>query len=452
MIVNRADCIIKCQFEDNVTNLVSGGTSGTVTGSAAYVDSTKGRAFDFDGSTYIEFGNSDLSDSSDLTVFLRMNLDTHTTGDKIFAKRTTASANGFYMTVTASATDTLRFRIRNAADSAWVTVDLVLPETNLYAIRCEINLGTEITLSAYTTAGVLTTASTAYTSGRYTSNSDNICLGDLTAGNNGMDGKIDDFTVVKKILSDEDFYRYYMGMPISDQTFMSSKVLTFDGTNESVTIPNDASIVVLKDTVFSYSLWVKTSSVSESIISNVGTDGGSPYYNAGATVKTSAAGRVQFNINYRTADGRKLEIQSSNDIDDGNWHHVVCTYDGSLDYSGMNIYIDGALESVYSFTNGNINYDLNHGKDYFFGQNGSGGSYFTGSIDDVAMFDKELSLAEASEIYNGGSLSDSNYWSMYSNVISLWNIENDSISSITDKVASNDGTPANMDASNIIDR
>jgi len=214
MIVNRTDAIANFQFEDNVTNS-TGGTNGTVTGTTQYSNSISGRAFDFDGSTRIEYGNSGLSNSSDLTLLLRLNADTHTNGDKVFAKAG-STAEGFYLFVNSAASDIYTWRVRNAADSAFVAVNITMPETQVYAIRCEIKLTNEITVSYYTTAGVLSTASTAFVDSTYASNASNMSLGDLAGGNNGFDGKIDDFTVVTGLLTDEDFYRYYMGLGITD--------------------------------------------------------------------------------------------------------------------------------------------------------------------------------------------------------------------------------------------
>ena len=216
MIVNRTDTIGVFQFEDTVNTSDNGGTNGTVTGTTAYVDTISGKGFDFDGSSRVSIGNSSLSNSSNITALLRMNLDTHTTNDKIFAKRSTANGNGFYLYIASSGGDVIRFRCRNAADSTWVAAELVMPETIPYAIRCEINLGTEITLSYYTIDGAFTTTTTAFTDSTYATNTDNINIGDFESGGQGMDGSIDDFTIIEGLISDEDFYRYYLGMGITD--------------------------------------------------------------------------------------------------------------------------------------------------------------------------------------------------------------------------------------------
>lgn len=215
MVINRSDSIGVFQFEGNVNTSDNGGTNGIVTGTTQYNTGLSGRCFDFDGSTIINIGESGLSNSSDLTVFLRMNLDSHSTGDAILAKKTSGVTDGFLFQMATAGTDTMRFIVRNAANSAWVEVNDVMPENTVYAVRLQIDLGNEITMDYYTTDGVLTTNSTAFSDSTYTSNSDNITLGNQTSGN-ACDGEIDDVCIFTSLLTDEDFYRYYLGLGVTD--------------------------------------------------------------------------------------------------------------------------------------------------------------------------------------------------------------------------------------------
>ena len=215
MIINRSDALINAQFEGNATNS-TGGTNGTWSGTEQYADSISGKAADFDGSSRVEFGNSGLSNSSSFTVFLRMNLDTHTGGDRVFSK-TASTANGFWLWVNSAASDTFRFYIRNGTDTALVFAEITLPENTAYAIRCVLDLvNDEMTVSAYENDGTFSTSSTVYTQSDYTSNADNITVGNFSGGGNGSDGLVDDFTFIEGLLSEEDFYRFYMGLGVTD--------------------------------------------------------------------------------------------------------------------------------------------------------------------------------------------------------------------------------------------
>src|SRR5205807_8400474 len=44
----------------------------------------------------------------------------------------------------------------------------------------------------------------------------------------------------------------------------------------------------------------------------------------------------------------RYEVASSTNVEDNNWHHVVATYDGSGNQSGMRIYVDGTLSGTGS--------------------------------------------------------------------------------------------------------
>ena len=83
---------------------------------------------------------------------------------------------------------------------------------------------------------------------------------------------------------------------------------------------------------------------------------------------------------------------------DAGWHHVVMTYDGVA--NERSLYFDGALlitqggPGVGSIVTGG-SWDI--GNDTC-----CGSREFTGTLDDVAVFDHELSAAEVTQIYNWG--------------------------------------------------
>jgi len=93
--------------------------------------------------------------------------------------------------------------------------------------------------------------------------------------------------------------------------------------------------------------------------------------------------------------GEALSSTLSNDV----WYYVTGTYDGS----NIKIYINGKLEnsiaqtgSIYSSTG-----------DLAIGKLGSlSADYFSGSIDDTAIFSRALSASEVNELYQGMTLGE----------------------------------------------
>ena len=88
------------------------------------------------------------------------------------------------------------------------------------------------------------------------------------------------------------------------------------------------------------------------------------------------------------------------------WHHIVVTYDGSTSYTGMNHYIDGVKATSHSS-------EQNYGTNPTF-QSGASSKIYIGSrglynqrfpilVDEVAIFDKELSQSDVDSLRNGTS-------------------------------------------------
>ena len=88
---------------------------------------------------------------------------------------------------------------------------------------------------------------------------------------------------------------------------------------------------------------------------------------------------------------------STTSVNDGSWHHVLYTYDGT----NMKLYIDNVLEdtdaiaSAYAGTA-----TLTIGSDF------GTANDFEGAIADIKIWEKELSSAERTTNYNGSLISD----------------------------------------------
>ena len=127
---------------------------------------------------------------------------------------------------------------------------------------------------------------------------------------------------------------------------------------------------------------------------------------------------------------------------DGLWHHIATTWakDGNL-----KIYLDGTLKDttaisgtfIGSFTTATI------------GNDADGGAFWIGNIDEVTLFNKELSLTEVTSLYNDGLPFNPvpltpliGYWKMGDG-----GIVGDPIATfptIPDETGNNDGTMTNM--------
>jgi hypothetical protein len=166
--------------------------------------------------------------------------------------------------------------------------------------------------------------------------------------------------------------------------FVNKHSIDFDGVDDCI-ITDDADTVSQPTT---YSMWIKSSHTA---------------YNYGIFGHGSFnQGSFQFN------NGNKplLELGGSyyrvwTDIpaqDDGEWHHWV-VYADPNDITNSKLYCDSVLQTVTStVSSGSANAyteSLTIGAD-----RQSGGSHFTGKIDEFAVYDRELTQAEITRMYN----------------------------------------------------
>jgi len=82
------------------------------------------------------------------------------------------------------------------------------------------------------------------------------------------------------------------------------------------------------------------------------------------------------------------------------WHHVVLTYDGTRQASGLRLFVDGKPQGVDVTTNNRLEGPLTTDKPFHIGRRHASVP-FHGLIDDVQVFSLRLSAAEAANLANG---------------------------------------------------
>ena len=171
----------------------------------------------------------------------------------------------------------------------------------------------------------------------------------------------------------------------------------FDGSNDYVTVPAHSTLIQGQDN-FTISLWLNPDSLS-------GTQRFVSQWNSsqsdGATIiiQVDSSGYVTFYS--RTDANQSNTITSSSTIPSGSWSHVAVVFylDGSQHKAKM--YIDGSVVASGNFDN-NIR-DNASGTPLNLGRQASGSEYLNGKIDQVLIYDSELSSSEISSLYNSGS-------------------------------------------------
>jgi len=233
----------------------------------------------------------------------------------------------------------------------------------------------------------------------------------------GVQGRIAFETDTKSIIV-YDGANWY-GYNYDDTTaFQNRYKLNFDGSGDYA---NTNYLVSSSATAMSISAWMSSTSYSggAAIFSNEGLNFGRN--EVGMQLRFNASGNFFISVNngssaYTTTSNSATNTPTQGlNIFDGDWYHVVATINGT---SGK-VYVNGVEEFTFAssvtFTGGGLD-------SYALGYLGAGypSYYWNGALDEISVYEYELTLTQVSNIYNSGTpvhvgsfglnLSPSGYW------------------------------------------
>ncbi len=177
------------------------------------------------------------------------------------------------------------------------------------------------------------------------------------------------------------------GFALADAYVIDGQVnscLTFDGTNDYITVPHNASLDFGEYDSFSISLWVWAA------------EGSGTGYLVSKYDPATWSG-YQLSIEYDTVrfvlweDDDDMELEYDNGITEEEWCHLVITRDPDNVY----LYINGVRVE-----NNDADLDPSNTADLKIGSSYSGGSCLEGMLDEVMIFNKKLSATEVTALYD----------------------------------------------------
>lgn len=170
-----------------------------------------------------------------------------------------------------------------------------------------------------------------------------------------------------------------------------NNALSFDGTDDYVSIPHTPSLLIGSNPL-TLEFWFKAPNVAQFGTFILKRQPSNPYPNVGAFINDGtdprfipiAGKKITFSFGYASGGGDFRAVTTTNDVVDGQYHHVACVVDPSL--SSLFLYIDGVLAPVNTISTGGFpTFPITNR--FVLGQNNGSASFYTGLLDDVRIWD-----------------------------------------------------------------
>lgn len=176
------------------------------------------------------------------------------------------------------------------------------------------------------------------------------------------------------------------------------KAYNFTGTSY-VKLANESNFDFERDDPFSISLWVRPANTNACTVFAKGTTHftSTGFYLSNVNI---GGGQVRFRFQVN-AGGSNYEVWTSANSLANTTYNLTCTYDGNSNKSGLKIYRNGSLDATGS--SNAISSSLLNNEQFAIGATSTGGTKFTGWIDELSVWNKTLNADNVSWLYNDGS-------------------------------------------------
>lgn len=183
------------------------------------------------------------------------------------------------------------------------------------------------------------------------------------------------------------------------------KAGAFDGNGDYVDLGDDPDFDFERTDNFTVSAWIKSDSqTAQMIYSKMEGSGNYQGFLFGIYWggEVGDRGKLIFNLRNSYLDTNLLQTCSTNIVNDGNWHYVVATYNGTSNIFGVSLFIDGQRETLTSTTDSLSLTTVTSSPANIGGRNSEGSWPFNGAIDEVMIYNRSLSADEVKELYIKG--------------------------------------------------
>jgi len=187
---------------------------------------------------------------------------------------------------------------------------------------------------------------------------------------------------------------------MDDTNWVAGKLnncLSYNGTDESVDCGAIANWERTQS--FSFETWMNTSDLSGQVITSKMLPGGS---SRGWTVELRGTGAVRLQL-INTSPGNQLTVDTTaTGFNDGGWHHIVVTYDGTSTPGGVHIYVDDTDEPLTTSVDA-LSATILNTADMHLGSRDGTSLFFDGLIDETLLYEYVVNASYVSNRWNGGA-------------------------------------------------
>ena len=174
--------------------------------------------------------------------------------------------------------------------------------------------------------------------------------------------------------------------------------LDFDGVMEYIDCTNNAAFNQDFNTPFSVSAWIKAETLPLGlglVMSKFN------LFPKGWQLRI-VGGQIGLLLKHATSAGNQVLKAGTTVLNVGEWYHISATYDGSNTVAGVNLYVNGILETVSASSGGSVVGTFQTSDPLQIG--GQSGFYFDGNIASARMWNTELTSVQIAAEYNGGQI------------------------------------------------
>ena len=219
---------------------------------------------------------------------------------------------------------------------------------------------------------------------------------------------------------------------VGGTSFSNTQSIDLDGIDATVNIgATPSNLRFNRLDTFSISAWVKVDTTQNNVIVANQRAPSTNYRGYYLAVNTSN----QVIVILRSTLSDRLIYTSTTTLSNSVWYHIVFTYDGTATTTGGNIYIDNSLDTLTR--TGTLTGTMESTDPLYLGSRDDSDNWFAGHLDEISIFNTELSASDVSTIYGTGVPNDI---SSISGLVSWWRFEGSGTTATDSGTGGNNGT------------